>query len=108
MARTIAEAKMIANRVVAFVHKKFPVTAAYLFGSYVTGTPHEESDIDIAIFADGVESMNVDERITFIASLQKEIAADIELHLFPSSYLKEQRPSNFIGYLISKGECLAA
>lgn len=108
MVRTNADAKMIANRVVALVHKRFPVTAAYLFGSYVTGTPHDESDIDIAIFANGVESIGVDERITFIASIQKEIAAEIELHLFPSLYLQEQRPSNFIGYLISKGERLAA
>jgi predicted nucleotidyltransferase len=31
------------------------VRAAYLFGSHVEGTPDEWSDIDVAVFMEGVE-----------------------------------------------------
>lgn len=108
MVRRISEVEKIARRVVALVEKSYPIQAAYLFGSYAAGTPHEYSDIDIAIFADGLDSVDVDERMDFIARVQKEFDEEIELHLFSTDMLKENRPSNFFGYIIANGKKIAA
>lgn len=35
-----------------------PILFAYLFGSYAQGCPHGWSDVDIALYLDGVESVD--------------------------------------------------
>jgi predicted nucleotidyltransferase len=106
--RRFDEIEEIVQTVVEAVDEYCPIEAAYLFGSYVTGTPHEDSDIDIAIFARGVEKMSADQRMDFIAEIQKKFDVEIELHLFPAEMLDEKRPTNFIGYIVSNGKKIAA
>jgi predicted nucleotidyltransferase len=108
MARSFEEATEIANRVVALVHARFPVRAAYLFGSYVEGNPRDDSDIDIAIFADGVAALGIEEKMQFLSDIQRQTSNDVELHLFSSEAFAECRPTNFWGYIASHGKSLAA
>ncbi len=90
------------------VNERYRVRAAYLFGSYVGGTPTDESDIDIAVFAEGIESEKIDSRMDFISLIQKKIAAEVELHLYPAERLNDLRPTNFAGYISSHGKKIAA
>ncbi len=39
----------IVKKYINEISKKFEIEAVYLFGSYVKGTNHEDSDIDIAV-----------------------------------------------------------
>ena len=108
MVRQFSEIEEIVRKVIRLVSESSPVQAAYLFGSYAAGNPRDDSDIDIAIFADGVDEMGAEERIVLITKIQKQFDAEIELHLFSSDMLKEERPSNFFGYIIAHGKEIAA
>jgi predicted nucleotidyltransferase len=106
MVRQPAEVEALARKVVALVEERFPVRMAWLFGSYASGHPTDESDI--AVFADGVADMGIDEKMEFLAEIQRRSAPEVELHLFPSEALKESCPSNFYGYIAAHGKSLAA
>lgn len=108
MVRQFKEVENIAQKVVFLVNNRFPVRVAYLFGSYVDGNARDDSDIDIAVFADGVDVEDIDSRMDFISEIQKNTSAEVEIHLFSSNLLKEVRPSNFIGYISSRGRKIAA
>lgn len=108
MVRQLKEVEEIVRNVIRMVDQRYHVHAAYLFGSYVEGVPRDDSDIDIAIFAEGIESENIDNRMNFIAQIQKAIDPEIELHLFPTALLNELRPTNFPGYISSHGKKIAA
>lgn len=43
---------------VSDLHPTLPVERAYLFGSYVTGTPKDYSDIDVALISPAITSEN--------------------------------------------------
>ncbi|MFH0800727.1 MAG: nucleotidyltransferase domain-containing protein [Pseudomonadota bacterium] len=108
MARRIEEVEDIARNAVRMVNNRYPVRAAYLFGSYVDGIPRDDSDIDVAVFAEGVEFEKIDVRMDFISQIQKAVAAEVELHLYSAALLKEMRPTNFAGYISSHGKKIAA
>ena len=109
MVRQSSEVIQIAQKVVALVKRSFPVKAAYLFGSYTDGTCRDDSDIDIAIFCDKIDTLDADALMDFMGQIQKEVGVDeIELHLFHSSMLQEMRPTNFFGYISSHGLKIAA
>lgn len=108
MARHISEVEKIVISTIRIIDQSYPVKAAYLFGSYAKGTQTEDSDIDIAVFCDGIESLDIEALINFISNVQKKVGAEIELHLFPSSILDQTRPTNFIGYIVNNGKKFAA
>ena len=43
------------------------VRAAYLFGSHVEGTPDEWSDIDVAVFMEGIEQWDIHQHVAGMA-----------------------------------------
>jgi len=108
MVRHAAEIEEITKKVLRLVNARFLIKAAYLFGSYADGSPRDDSDIDIAIFADGIASLALDDKMTFLSDIQRQVSNDVELHLFPSETLAELRPSNFPGYIATHGKPLAA
>jgi predicted nucleotidyltransferase len=80
-----------------------PVTAAYLFGSQVEGTADEWSDIDLAIFLEGIESWDLATRARTAALVQKEAGDDIELHFFSARSLRYPEPASFAAYILVHG-----
>jgi predicted nucleotidyltransferase len=79
------------------------VRAAYLFGSHVEGTPDEWSDIDVAVFMDGVESWSLHERAKAMALVMQEVGSDVEAHLFPASSLDDPPRGGFAQYILRHG-----
>lgn len=106
MARNVADVEAIAKEAVSLLRARMPVTEAYLFGSHVAGTAHEDSDIDIAAFSPNADSMRFDEKISLLVQVERQIAAPVELHLFGAQSLAEARPSNFFGYLKAHGKLI--
>jgi predicted nucleotidyltransferase len=66
-----------------------PVQRAYLYGSYSTGTNHEDSDIDVAIVAPHF-SEKFSENIRLIAKISRRVDDRIETKGFdPDAFIDE-------------------
>jgi predicted nucleotidyltransferase len=80
-----------------------PVRAAFLFGSHAEGRTHEWSDIDIAVFLEGLESWRLRDETRLVVEVQKEMGFDIEPHLFPASRLNDAPRGSFAQYVVNHG-----
>lgn len=79
------------------------VRAAYLFGSHVEGTPDRWSDIDVAVFMEGVESWDIQRRATAMALVMEKVGSDVEAHLFPVAALDSPPQGGFAQYILRHG-----
>ena len=73
-----------------------------LFGSYITGTPNEWSDIDIAVLVNGFEGNWLDANAKLFGLKWEDRFLDIEPHLLDET----QDPSGFVEYIIKTGEVI--
>jgi len=97
---------MIQERVqlaAAELSKFVRVKGVYVFGSQVEGTPHELSDIDVAVFAEDIDDWDIWERSEVIARVQKEAGDDLEIHFFPAKALRHADPASFAAYILHHG-----
>ena len=92
-----------ARRALEVLGRSLKIVAAYVFGSHVDGTSDQWSDIDIAVFAEGVENWDISKRAQTIARVQKEAGDDIEVHLFSTESLERSDPASFAGWILSRG-----
>jgi len=90
----------------AYLRQRIRIEAAYLFGSQQTGTTHEHSDIDLAVFSPDVDNMNFFQRLRVGSDLALECDSRLELHLYPARALADARPTNFTGYIVIHGKRL--
>lgn len=104
MARQPIEVERIAAQTVAALRRHISVRRAYIFGSYAQGVPREDSDIDIAVFSPAVEGMSLDEKVGLVATIQKEVGTEVELHLFSDRCLEAARPTNLYGHIVQSGK----
>jgi predicted nucleotidyltransferase len=79
------------------------VRAAYLFGSHVEGTPHEWSDIDVAVFLEAVAHWDIHERATAMALVVKNAGNDVQARLLPASDLDNLPRGGFAQYILRHG-----
>ena len=79
------------------------VRAAYLFGSQTTGKAHEWSDIDIALFVDGSESWDFEQRTNALVKIMEECGDDVEAHFFPASEAENPEKGSFAEYIVKHG-----
>ena len=84
-----------------------PVRAAYLFGSHVEGQPGQWSDIDVAVFMEGIEDGDLERHVKAMSKVQLEIGYDVEAHLFPASSFDNPEPASFAQYILRHGVPLA-
>jgi predicted nucleotidyltransferase len=98
-----ADVKRRALAAAAALGRAAPLRAAYLFGSHAEGRAHEWSDIDVAVFLDGMESWKVRDKTRLIVDVQMELGFDIEPHLFPASALTHPEPGSFAQYVLEHG-----
>lgn len=77
--------------------------AAYVFGSHVEGTPDVWSDIDVAVFMEGVEHWDIRQRATAMALVMEKVGADVETHLFPVSALDNPPRGGFAAWVLNHG-----
>ncbi|MCL2343791.1 MAG: nucleotidyltransferase domain-containing protein [Firmicutes bacterium] len=83
------------------VKKEFSPDAVVLFGSYVNGSPHEESDIDVGVIFNGFsdEWRKTSSRLW---NLAYDISWDIEPHLLDSANDK----SGFAAHVLKTGKII--
>jgi predicted nucleotidyltransferase len=103
MAAQLAEVMARAEGALSVVGRHLNVSAAFLFGSQVEGGADEHSDIDIAVFAPGVEMWSFVEHVNAATRIQAELSNDIELHFFPDDQLEHCHPASFAAYVQKHG-----
>ncbi len=104
MVKTKTEVRKIIADSINYLKKKIRISSAYVFGSYSAGTATPWSDIDLAVFSQDADKMNVEDKAKLATELRLRCHTEIELHLFSEKSLKEARPTNFCGYILSKGK----
>jgi len=104
----MVKAKGTVNRAIkktlTYLSKKITITEAILFGSYAQGTPHEYSDIDLAIFSPEMEKLNIEDEAKLFSEVKRRCDPDVEVHFFSEKMLREARPTNFCGYILATGK----
>ena len=79
------------------------VVRAYLFGSQVEGTADRWSDLDLAVFVEGLEGWDLHDRARASVQVQREAGDDIELHFFSAQSLQEPDPAGFAAWVLAHG-----
>jgi len=79
------------------------VRAVYVFGSQAEGRTHRWSDIDVALFLEGLEAWDVRRRAQVMYRVQKEVGLDVEAHLFPATAFDHPEPASFAAHIIKNG-----
>lgn len=92
VARTDEVTQRIIDEYVRRLHaNQIPVWRVYLFGSHAKGTPHPDSDIDLAIFLDCDEIDGFKEDVALMR-LRWDVDLRIEPHAFARSDFDESDP----------------
>ena len=89
------------ERYTSVVIKEFSPSAVVLFGSYVSGNPHETSDIDVGIVFDNFTG-NWRQTVTRLWCLRRGVSFDIEPHLLDSANDK----SGFVKHVYKTGQII--
>jgi len=83
------------------VKKILDPDAILIFGSYVNGSPHEWSDIDIAIICNDFKGDWYSTMVK-LCGLKRKVSLDIEPHLLDETCDK----SGFVEHVIKTGEVI--
>jgi len=89
------------NRYADEVKKEYNPLAIVIFGSYVNGNPHEDSDIDVAVIFDDFKGDWLKET-TNLWRISSKISYDIEPHLLDTTDDK----SGFTDYVLRTGNII--
>jgi len=89
------------ERYVEAVKKEFSPSAVVLFGSYVNGAPHDDSDIDVGIIFNGFTGDWL-EASAKLWRLRHNISFDIEPHLLDTT----QDKSGFVKHVFKTGQVI--
>jgi uncharacterized protein len=85
-----SEAIKIVKRYVGLIAKKYQIEKIILFGSYIKGTNHPDSDIDLAIIVESVDDI-IDMQIDLMR-MRTDDDLMIEPHPFSVSDFKLSNP----------------
>ncbi|MCL2486751.1 MAG: nucleotidyltransferase domain-containing protein [Oscillospiraceae bacterium] len=91
----------VAEKYADIVKKEYSPFAVVLFGSYVNGSPHEDSDIDVGIVFDGFSGDRL-ETSKELWKLRREISFDIEPHLLD----RRNDKSGFVEHVFKTGNII--
>jgi predicted nucleotidyltransferase len=78
MVKTQADVMKLAKAYVAEANKFFYIKKAYLFGSYAKGSPHDWSDIDIALVSPDFKYIDQAMALKFLFRLTPYVDVAIE------------------------------
>ena len=93
------EVRKIAEKYTDRIRQVYAPKQVILFGSYVDGNPHADSDIDIAVVFDSVEGDWL-ETWGRLIGLREGISYDIETHMLDETCNK----SGFLDHIRKTGE----
>jgi len=98
-------ARQIALRYTESVCKTLNPKTVILFGSYVNGTPHEYSDIDIAVVFNAYDGDWLD-TAALLQRLRRGIDDDVLNGIEPHLFDEANDPSGFLKHIKKTGEVI--
>lgn len=101
MARVDAVIGARARRAIEVLSRSARIAAAYLFGSHAEGTVHPRSDIDLAVFVENLDTLDLSDRTRVAARVQKEAGDEVDLHLLPAEDLVQRDPARFSAWVLT-------
>ena len=104
MAVEQARVDELIQNAISFLRQRVRVSAAFLFGSQLTGETHEYSDIDIAVFSPDVQDMRLMDRIRVMTDLRLAEGLELEPHFFPEWALHDPPEGSFAEHVIKTGK----
>ncbi len=84
--------------------KGMRVEAVILFGSYAWGTPHEWSDVDLAVISPDFEGLKLPKRQEMIAALTVHRYPGLSPIGYPASQYHNPGPHSFLREIIRTGK----
>ena len=103
MVATAAELENAISDFTRQLQKSLRVDAVILYGSYADGTPHEWSDIDLAVISPDFEGVPIWRRQEMIAELTVHRYRDIAPIGYPSSEYHNPGRHSFLREIIRTG-----
>jgi len=102
-----SEVRIAAQKYTTEVIKALDPECVVLFGSFVNGTPHQESDIDIAVVFNDFQGNWLD-ATTVLQYLKRGIVndKDHDTYIEPHMYDVTDDRSGFLEYVMETGEIL--
>ena len=102
----VATKAELEKAILDFIHslqEDIQVEAIILFGSYAHGTPHEWSDIDLAVISPDFEGMPIWKRQEIISHLTVNRYRGLSPIGYPSSEYHNPGRHSFLGEIIRTG-----
>jgi predicted nucleotidyltransferase len=92
-----------AQEAINLIARRVRVRAGYLFGSHVYGAADELSDIDVAVFIEDVERLDLQQRVRIGVEIREQSGDEIEIHFFPAESLDHPPVASFAAYILDHG-----
>ncbi|MCL2056138.1 MAG: nucleotidyltransferase domain-containing protein [Oscillospiraceae bacterium] len=96
------KARAIARDFSDEVRKLLSPSKIILFGSHINGTPHEWSDIDVAVLVNDYKGDWIDMKTKLFSLKWDNKFIDIEPHLLDETH----DPSGFVEHIVKTGEII--
>ncbi len=87
--------KIISNYRRELTHTGIRVTAIYLYGSYVRGSAHEGSDIDLVIVSPDFKGRNIRERLELLGLASARILEPIQAYGLTPEEIEKHKLDSF-------------
>lgn len=98
-----AAARRIAKQYSDAVCRMLPVRKVVLYGSQISGNAREDSDIDIAVIARGLDETYLD-----LAAELYRLRSEIDIHIEPILLDETRDRSGFVAEVLKTGEIVYA
>ena len=106
MLKTNTSINQLAYEVKDFLSRHIHVEQLILFGSYIYGSPREDSDIDIAVISEDFNKMSIWDKISLLAQTSVAVDSRIELIAFTSKDYSQPENGSLLKEIKDKGKIL--
>lgn len=96
--------RTIVKRFVEILSKEMRVQKVILFGSYASGRPRRDSDVDIAVISPDLGKRNEMEEMAHLLKKAHEVDIDLEPHPFHPRELRHPEKSSFVYEILKTGK----
>lgn len=100
------DVKKIVRRFARLLSREIRIQKVILFGSYASGRPHRDSDIDIAVVSLDLGKGNEMEEMTYLLKKAHEIDFDLEPHPYHPAELRRPEKSSFAYEILKTGRVI--
>lgn len=103
-AKQAADTDQVIRRAIEYLLGKIQVDQAVLFGSCARGEADEWSDVDLAVVSPDFARMSHRKAMDLLVDVALAVDPSLEIRPYTPKDLKEARPTNFLGHILSQGK----